>query len=108
MAFRRFFEKTVRLETPAHIHPKICWADKTDIIKFEKIYRVWLTKKAKKDPDPTLCSQLTKKLIEIMRDIRSVYPVATLHDCFEGGDENIVVLNQSILGTFNPDEDGID
>jgi hypothetical protein len=108
MAFRRFFEKTVRLETPAHIHPKICWADKEDIIKFEKKYRDWLTLKASKKPDPVALAQLTKELISIMKDIRSVYPVATLHDCFEGGDENIVILNQSILGTFNPDKDGID
>jgi len=108
MAFRKFFEKTVRLETPAHIHPKICWADKPDIIKFEKAYKEWLSEKAKKHPDPTLLPELTKNLIKIMNDIRSVYPVATLHDCYEGGDENIVVLNQSILGTFKPDKDGID
>lgn len=108
MAFRRFFEKTVRLETPAHIHPKICWADQEDIIKFEKKYRDWLTLKATKDPDPVALAQLTKELILILKDIRSVYPVATLHDCFEGADENIVILNQSILGTFNPDKDGID
>ena len=108
MDFRRFFEKTVRLETPAHIHPKICWADQSDIIKFEKAYRDWLTEKAKKYPDPPELSKLTKNLIKIMNDIRSVYPIATLHDCEEGGDDNIVILNQSILGTFKPDKDGID
>ncbi len=108
MAFRRFFEKTVRLETPAHIHPKICWVDKPDIIKFEKAYKEWLTEKAKNHPDQNLLSVKTKNLIKIMNDIRSVYPIATLHDCEEGGDDNIVILNQSILGTFKPDKDGID
>ncbi len=108
MEFRKFFEKTVHLETPAHIHPKICWADKPDIVKFEKAYRDWLTEKAKKHPDQTKLSDRTKDLIKIMNNIRSVYPIATLHDCYDGKDENIVVLNQSILGTFKPDKDGID
>jgi uncharacterized protein YegP (UPF0339 family) len=108
MAFRRFFEKTVRMETPAHIHAKICWANEEDMILFEDAYKLWLTEKSKQKPDPGLISQLSEDLIIIMNNIRSVYPYATLHDCYEGGDENIVVLNQSILGTFNPDNDGID
>lgn len=108
MAFRRFFEKTVRLETPAHIHSKICWASEDDMILFEKAYKLWLSEKSKRKPDAGLLSQLSEDLIVFMNNIRSVYPVATLHDCYEGGDENIVVLNQSILGTFNPDKDGID
>ncbi|HEY9115161.1 MAG TPA: YegP family protein, partial [Bacteroidales bacterium] len=108
MAFRRFFEKTVRLETPAHIHAKICWADEKDIIAFEDAYKTWLEENAKHIPNPTALSLKLKKLIAVMNEIRSVYPVTTLHDCLDGGEENAVVLNNSILGTFNPEKNGND
>jgi uncharacterized protein YegP (UPF0339 family) len=108
MAFRRFFEKTVRMETPAHIHAKICWADQKDIIAFEDAYKAWLEENAKRVPDKTALSLKLKILIEIMNTIRSVYPVTTLHDCLDGGEENAVILNNSILGTFNPEKNGND
>lgn len=108
MAFRRFFEKTVRLETPAHIHAKICWADEKDIIAFENAYKDWLAENAKRLPDQAFLTLKLKKLIEVMNEIRSVYPVTTLHDCLDGGEENAVVLNNSTLGTFNPEKNGND
>ena len=40
--FRRFVEKTIRLETPAHIMPRICWVDQKQMQNFEKIYQRWL------------------------------------------------------------------
>jgi len=108
MSFRRFFERTVRLETPAHIHAKICWADEKDMISFEDAYKKWLEENAKLIPDQASLSLKQKKLIEVMNEIRSVYPVTTLHDCLDGGDENAVILNNSILGTFNPEKNGND
>jgi len=105
MPFRRFFEKTVRKETLAHIHAKICWADEADIKKFQGAYKEWLESISEKEPDQAIISAKAKLVIEIMNDIRSVYPVATLHDCIEDEGENIVLLNNTILGTFKPDND---
>lgn len=37
-------------------------------------------------------------LLDVLGKLKSVYPPATLHDCAEGGDENPVRLNETILG----------
>jgi len=101
MAFRRFFEQTARREAPAHVHLKICWADKPDIEKFEDAYRNWLNTKVGAPPKQS--SEALNKLISVMRKIRSVYPVATLHDCDEEAGENPLLLDNTALGTFKPE-----
>ncbi|MFH5885778.1 DUF1508 domain-containing protein [Halalkalibaculum sp. DA3122] len=103
MAFRRFLEKTIRMEAPAHVHLKICWADQKDMKDFEPVYRDWLETKAKPTPDPGELRDKLGKLIEVMRQIRSVYPVATLHDYREDSDDNPMLLDNTVLGTFNPE-----
>jgi hypothetical protein len=40
-------------------------------------------------------------LIRVWHNLRSIFPVATLHDCVDGNDENPVVLDKTLLGTFN-------
>ncbi|MBK7870265.1 MAG: hypothetical protein IPJ74_06035 [Saprospiraceae bacterium] len=37
-------------------------------------------------------------VIDILGKLKSIYPPATLHDCEEGGDENPVRLDETILG----------
>jgi len=44
--FRRYFEKMVRMETPAHIHPKVCWISRQDMDRFELAYYEWLLEKS--------------------------------------------------------------
>lgn len=39
-------------------------------------------------------------LIHIFTSLKSDYPTATLHDCDDGGDDNPVRLNNTILGTL--------
>ncbi len=39
--FRRFVEKTIRLETPAHLLPYIHWLDRDEWEAFEQGYREW-------------------------------------------------------------------
>lgn len=39
-------------------------------------------------------------LIRVLSDLRSVYPVATLHDCDDGSDDNPVRLDNTTLGTL--------
>jgi len=101
MAFRRFFEQTARREAPAHVHLKICWADKPDIEKFEDAYLIWLKTKAGAPIEES--SEALNNLISVMRNIRSVYPVATLHDCDEEEGENPLLLDNTALGTFKPE-----
>ncbi|MCW9708164.1 YegP family protein [Fodinibius salsisoli] len=100
LAFRRFFEQTARREAPAHVHLKICWADKNDIEQFESAYKAWLEANAQPSEDS---SEALNHLIDVMRKIRSVYPVATLHDCDEEEGENPLLLDNTALGTFKPE-----
>ncbi|THH39406.1 hypothetical protein [Neolewinella litorea] len=45
-------------------------------------------------------SALLHRLLRVFQGLRSAYPVATLHDCDDGDDENPVRLDQTTLGTF--------
>ncbi|HEY9046758.1 MAG TPA: hypothetical protein VIN08_12725 [Ohtaekwangia sp.] len=89
--FRRFAERTIRAELPAHVMAKICWVEKTVYDVFEKAYCYWLN--AEKDEK----SAALKALIEAFNNLKSIYPPPVLHDCIDGNDENRVFLNQTQL-----------
>ncbi|MCK8521385.1 hypothetical protein M0D21_07395 [Aquimarina sp. D1M17] len=97
IAFRKFAEKTIRMETPAHLGVKICWVSEEQLIEFETAYCDWLSELAKPDPDKLSLHIKLEKLIEIFKNLKSVYPQATLHDCEDGDDENRVRLNSTII-----------
>ncbi|NHF58031.1 hypothetical protein FK220_001675 [Flavobacteriaceae bacterium TP-CH-4] len=97
IAFRRFAEKTIRLETPAHLGVKICWVSEEQLQEFETDYCDWLSELAKVEPDKIDLHDKLVKLIETFKNLKSVYPQATLHDCEDGDDENRVRLNSTII-----------
>lgn len=87
--FRRFVEKTIRQETPAHILPKICWVDRKQMAGFERAYRRWLKVtfgKARGDKQKALAD-----MVAALSDLRSVYPEATLAPCD-------FILDRTVLG----------
>jgi uncharacterized protein YegP (UPF0339 family) len=49
--FRKFIEKKIRMETPAHVFAKICWVNKTQMKSFEWAYNSWLHANAQLDFD---------------------------------------------------------
>lgn len=97
IAFRRFAEKTIRMETPAHLGVKICWVSTVQLQQFQEVYCGWLAELAKPSPDQVSLHNKLKELIEVFKDLKSVYPQATLHDCIDGDDENRVRLNNTII-----------
>ena len=97
IAFRRFAEKTIRLETPAHLGIKICWVSEEQLQEFETDYCDWLTELAKAEPDKLQLQIKLIKLLGTFNNLKSVYPQATLHDCEDGDDENRVRLNSTII-----------
>ncbi len=99
MDFRRFFEYSARLEAPAHLHVKICWVDNEAMLLFEQAFEKWLNALARPVRDHAELAVAASQLITAMNEIRSVYPVATLHDCDESENENPVVLGNTILGS---------
>jgi hypothetical protein len=108
MNFRRFVERTLRLEAPAHIVLKICWIDVRQMYDLEQAYAAWLqtfmqSACAGTTDSPTVpLTDSLNRLIDILSQLTNVYPEGTLHDCEESGpDDNPIILNQTALGTAN-------
>ncbi|GAA4460548.1 hypothetical protein GCM10023189_35810 [Nibrella saemangeumensis] len=97
IAFRRFAEKTIRQEVPAHLGVKICWVSEAQLKTFGGLWCDWLAELSKAEPKPLPLSQKLKALLDEFTILKSVYPKATLHDCVDGDDENRVYLNQTVI-----------
>jgi len=41
LEFRRYVEKKIRLETPAHLFPKVCWISMEQMVALEKSLSAW-------------------------------------------------------------------
>jgi len=98
--WRRFAERAVRMEVPAHLAAKICWVSKDQMDAFEDVWCAWLGELAKDAPDKAVLADLLEDLLAVFTALKSVYPPASLHDCVDGNDENRVFLNQSIITSF--------
>jgi len=105
MAFREYFENKIREEAPAHIMLKICWLNNELMRTFELRYKKWIEALAAysfdKKANLLLFRDANDKMIEILAQLHSEYPQATLHDCVESKEgSNTVVLGKTVLGTF--------
>ena len=97
--FRKFVEKTLRTEAPAHVFLNICWVSCAHMDDFELKYKVWLMENARPTVDHAALSKSLEELILSIAQLRNVYPVGRLHDCDEDENlENAIILNQSKLG----------
>jgi hypothetical protein len=99
--FREFIETTLRQEAPAHVFLRICWVDTKHMKDFEDAYCQWVST-LQSGLESCNAIEAKNKLIKTLCKLRSVYPVASLHDCeAPSGDSNRVVLNYSIIGSAN-------
>ncbi|QIE56039.1 hypothetical protein G5B40_11595 [Pikeienuella piscinae] len=99
--FRRFAERLIREETPAHIHPRICWIDNGQMAALDAAHRAWREALAAKPHDADALRDAAAALIDVLNSLRTVYPPAVLHDCDEAGeDDNVVRLGATNLGLF--------
>ncbi len=104
MEFRRFAERVMRLEIPAHIAIKICWVDENQMEEFETAWRAWLEENAKENPDETALKAKLAALTEVLQNLKNIHPQAHLHDCVDSENENPVMLGNTVLGQFDPIE----
>ena len=97
--FKKFFEKTLKLEAPAHVFLNICWVSCAHMAELEIKYKSWLVENSKENKDKVKLSRTLGELIDILGRLRNVYPVGTLHDCDEDENlENSIILDNSVLG----------
>jgi hypothetical protein len=97
--FRTYIEKVVRLETPAHIYPRVCWWSREDLQDFEDLYKVWLENKKAGNVNTEQGLQNLRDLIRILFERKSIYPTGRLDDCDEPVD-NPVIVNRTALGNL--------
>lgn len=102
--WRRFAEKAIRMEVPAHLAAKICWVGREQLAAFEAAWCAWLVELAKDPLDKAVAADRLEDLLAVFNALKSVYPPASLHDCADGNDENRVFLDQSII-TSSPAEE---
>ena len=105
MAFREYFENKIREEAPAQVMLKICWLNNELLSEFEIRYRTWVEALANYSFDKKAhldsFREANDRMIEILNQLHSEYPQATLHDCVESKEgSNTVVLGKTVLGTF--------
>ena len=96
--FRKYMEKLIRTEMPAHILARICWVGEGQMGSVEKHYRKWLEYNQKHYNKPRLTNNSLNDFIDILSKLHTVYPPGTLHDCEEGDDENPIVLGRTHIG----------
>lgn len=100
--FRKFFEKLIRMECPAHIVLNICWIDCRQMHNLELHFKTWLQEQAKTSINKLNVSNALNLVIEDITNLRSLYKDGILHDCdTDPSGENAIVLNQTILGNLN-------
>lgn len=96
--FRRYAERIIRMETPAHLYPKICWVNNEQLQEFEKAYKDWLDVKAGLATDKDKIK--LERFISILTTLKTVYPPARLQDCSNTEECRLFLLNQNALGTL--------
>lgn len=99
MDFRKFTEHLIRMETPAHIYPKICWVSNTQLAAFETVYKLWLELKQQGKQNTPEGLTATKELIKLLYNLRSVLEKGVLPDC-EEPPANPLILGRTSLGNL--------
>lgn len=99
--FRRFVERTLRLEVPAHVALKIAWVNVQQMRDFEVAYRNWLEQLAWETGNGSTCnlSGTLNDLIQIISQLRNIYPQGILYDPQFVSQNQPIILNQTALGT---------
>lgn len=101
MAFREFFERTLRLEAPAHVVLNICWVSCDHMGRFESAYRNWLVEHARSERNVFDYAITQNTLIDVLLQLRTVFPKGTLHNCEQDNNlRNSIILNKTALGTI--------
>jgi len=101
-SFRTYVEKLIRMETPAHILPRICFIGRFQMEEFEALYPKWLDAKQLSIKNNTpMDSAINNSFIDLLERLYTVYPEGQLSDCDDDTIEtNPIVLNKTNLGSL--------
>jgi hypothetical protein len=94
--FRRFFERTLRAEVPAHVFLRICWVNPHQMRTFESAYQQWLQALVDRSCNRTASHNA---LVEILFSLRNVYDEGRLSGDTAVSESPLMILDQTKLGT---------
>jgi hypothetical protein len=73
-AFRHLLEKTIYLETPAHIYPHVYWLDYKEMQHIEEAYKLWVEELASLEiPDTNTeipDTDIVNKMVSVLNELR--------------------------------------
>lgn len=100
--FRQFAERMIRMETPAHVLPRICFVNEEHMAQFETAYGKWLSEhRNSEDPCRQASDTTLKPLLEVLATIFTIYEEGQLTDCDDDTPEkNPIILGSSMLGSL--------
>lgn len=107
--FRQYAERLIRMETPAHVLPRICFVSEEHMEEFETVHTAWLAslKDRFADDDAEKPEKLEtytnnlQALIEVLGRLFTIYEEGRLTDCDDDTPEkNPIVLGSSMLGSL--------
>jgi hypothetical protein len=103
--FRQFAERLIRMETPAHVLPRICFVNEEYMKRFEDTYKTWLDEREKsKDPLRQAKDATLIDLIKVIENMFTIYEQGQLTDCDDDTPEkNPIVLGISRIGSLEND-----
>lgn len=104
--FRQFAENIIRMETPAHILPRICFVDEKQMQQFEAAYFEWrIAKRTAAQENKPINKVVIKKFMDILENLFTIYEQGYLSDCDDDTQEtNPIILGSTFLGTLNSSE----
>lgn len=103
--FRQFAERLIRMETPAHVLPRICFVNEEFMKKFEEAHKKWLDDREKSN-NPLKQAKDAKliELIKVIEEMFTIYEQGHLTDCDDDTpDKNPIILGSSTLGSLESD-----
>ncbi len=100
--FRRFAERMIRMEMPAHVLPRICFVNEEHMAKFETAWQEWLTARhAAADSKQQADDEILTRLKSELENLFTIYEEGQLADCDDDTPEkNPVILGSSALGSL--------
>lgn len=104
LEFRRFVERTLRMEAPAHVFLRICWVNPKQLYHFEQVYQKWLCVQARsiRGSERTTAHNA---VVKVLGELRNVYNTVRLSGENVSIDTQTMILDQAKLGSGGEDHE---
>lgn len=108
---RRYAEKVLRSELPAHVLARVCWVSWEQLRDFATACQRWMQHKktaacSPNSADPAVLTSSLVALIAQLNGLHTIYPHGVLHNCDNDEEDTPIVLGRTMLGQLNTPASG--